>query len=97
MASQSVMYNPIAHDAHSQASLVVGNRVPEEGIPAFKNWMFPWPTGAVTQRYTGGCHCRKFRFEFSHPRFGERTEDGEGHSVIQCNCSVCAIHGKLNV
>ena len=36
-------------------------------------------------------------FGFAHLRFRERTKDREGHSVIQCNCSVCSIHRKWRV
>ena len=42
--------------------------------------------------YTGGCHCRKFLFNFSHPVF----ENGET-KVMSCNCSICNQHGLLHM
>jgi hypothetical protein len=27
----------------------------------------PWPESAEIKVYTGGCHCKKIRYEFEHP------------------------------
>ena len=97
MACQSNAYDPTVHDAHIHTSLVVSTHVPVEGIPELKGWIYPWPVGAEIQRFTGGCHCRKFRFEIAHPKFGENSDDGDSQYVVQCNCSICATHGKLNM
>ena len=51
-----------------------------------------WPENAELRAYTGGCHCKKFRYRFSHPPF----EDGQ-YDVVMCNCSICVARGKLNV
>ena len=51
-----------------------------------------WPENAALKEYTGGCHCKRFRYKFLHPPF----EDGQ-FDVVSCNCSYCKAHGKLNV
>ncbi|KAJ7282744.1 Mss4-like protein [Mycena rebaudengoi] len=50
----------------------------------------PWPANAELKRYTGGCHCRKVRFEFAHP-------DIYSVPVVRCNCSICTDRAFLNV
>ncbi|KAJ7645507.1 Mss4-like protein [Mycena polygramma] len=51
----------------------------------------PWPKDAEVQVYTGGCHCKKIRFEFEYPA------DIYTMPVINCNCSFCTDRGYLNV
>ncbi|KAJ7240566.1 hypothetical protein C8J57DRAFT_1527601 [Mycena rebaudengoi] len=48
----------------------------------------PWPPNAELKRYTGGCHCRRVRFEFKYP-------DIYSVPVVQCNCSICEDRGYL--
>ncbi|KAJ7288538.1 glutathione-dependent formaldehyde-activating GFA [Mycena rebaudengoi] len=50
----------------------------------------PWPENAELKLYTGGCHCKKVRFEFEHP-------DIYTMPTINCNCSICEERGYLNV
>lgn len=47
-----------------------------------------WPPDVEIRRYVGGCHCRKFVFEFEHPNIYESE-------VVSCNCSICKIKGGL--
>ena len=57
-----------------------------------------WPSDAILRRYTGGCHCKQFTFEFSCPLFGEKPEsEGLGIPVIHCTCSICAIKGEMTM
>ncbi|KAJ7069945.1 Mss4-like protein [Mycena amicta] len=49
----------------------------------------PWPEGAQTHVYTGGCHCKKIRFEFEHPEIYSMP-------VTECNCTICESRGCLN-
>lgn len=51
---------------------------------------FPWPEDAEIKVYTGGCHCKKIRYEFEHP-------DMYSMPVMNCNCSICEDRGYLNV
>ncbi|EKM50975.1 uncharacterized protein PHACADRAFT_262880 [Phanerochaete carnosa HHB-10118-sp] len=51
-----------------------------------------WPEGAELKHYTGGCHCRQFRYRLTHPVF----EEGQ-FEVVVCNCSFCTAHGKMNI
>ncbi|EKM53470.1 uncharacterized protein PHACADRAFT_259879 [Phanerochaete carnosa HHB-10118-sp] len=51
-----------------------------------------WARRIDIKEYTGGCHCKKYRFDFSHPAF----ENGET-KVMSCNCSICNQHGLLNM
>ncbi|KAJ7230931.1 Mss4-like protein [Mycena rebaudengoi] len=48
----------------------------------------PWPANAELKRCTGGCHCRRVRFEFTYP-------DIYSVPVVQCNCSICEDRGYL--
>ncbi|KAJ7290477.1 Mss4-like protein [Mycena rebaudengoi] len=50
----------------------------------------PWPESAEIKLYTGGCHCKKVRFEFEHP-------DIYTMPVMSCNCSICEERGYLTV
>ncbi|KAF7291633.1 GFA domain-containing protein [Mycena chlorophos] len=50
----------------------------------------PWPQGATTLTYTGGCHCKKIQFEFEHPDIYSMT-------ALECNCSICESRGCINV
>ncbi|KAF7365363.1 GFA domain-containing protein [Mycena venus] len=50
----------------------------------------PWPEGAETKVHTGGCHCKKIRYEFEHPGIYEMP-------VVNCNCSICEDRGYLSV
>ncbi|KAJ7677071.1 Mss4-like protein [Mycena polygramma] len=50
----------------------------------------PWPANAEVQVHTGGCHCKKIRFEFEYP-------DIYTMPVINCNCSICVDRGLLDV
>lgn len=58
------------------------------------SWTGPpkWPEDAEIKGYAGGCHCKKFRFKFTHPIF----ENG-GMKVTTCNCSICNQHGLYNM
>lgn len=38
------------------------------------------------EKYTGGCHCKKVRYE---------AELDLSHPVLECNCTHCAIKGAL--
>ncbi|GJE91496.1 GFA domain-containing protein [Phanerochaete sordida] len=51
-----------------------------------------WPEGTELKEYSGGCHCSKFRFHFTHPPF----ENGEA-KVMSCNCTICSQHGLLHI
>ncbi|KAF7346140.1 GFA domain-containing protein [Mycena sanguinolenta] len=55
-----------------------------------KSLPIPWPEGAEIKVYTGGCHCKKIRYEFEHP-------DIYATQVMNCNCSICEDRGYLNV
>ncbi|KAJ7211490.1 Mss4-like protein [Mycena haematopus] len=55
-----------------------------------KSLPIPWPEDAEIKVYTGGCHCKKIRYEFEHP-------DIYSMLVINCNCSICEDRGYLNV
>ncbi|KAJ7164560.1 Mss4-like protein [Mycena crocata] len=50
----------------------------------------PWPKDAEVKIYTGGCHCKKVRYEFKHP-------DIYMMPIVNCNCSICENRGYLNV
>ncbi|KAK7048228.1 GFA domain-containing protein [Favolaschia claudopus] len=50
----------------------------------------PWPEDAEIKTYTGGCHCKKIRFELEHP-------DIYSLPVMNCNCSICEDRGYLNI
>ncbi|KAJ7071855.1 Mss4-like protein [Mycena belliarum] len=50
----------------------------------------PWPEDAALEVYTGGCHCKKVRYEFEHPDIYKMP-------VVNCNCSICEDRGYLNV
>ncbi|KAJ6557329.1 glutathione-dependent formaldehyde-activating GFA [Mycena vulgaris] len=50
----------------------------------------PWPENAEVKVYTGGCHCKKVRYEFEHP-------DIYTMPIVNCNCSICENRGYLNV
>ncbi|KAJ7857627.1 glutathione-dependent formaldehyde-activating GFA [Mycena olivaceomarginata] len=50
----------------------------------------PWPENAEVKTHTGGCHCKKVRYEFEHP-------DIYASVVVNCNCSICEDRGYLNV
>ncbi|KAF7336922.1 GFA domain-containing protein [Mycena venus] len=49
-----------------------------------------WPEDAEIKVYTGGCHCKKIRYEFEHP-------DIYTMPVVDCNCSICEAKGYLMV
>ena len=49
-----------------------------------------WPADAEIKEYTGGCHCKRFRYKFTFTPF----ENGE-HDVGNCNCSVCNVNALL--
>ena len=55
---------------------------------------FEWPRNAVIKEYTGGCHCKKFRFKFTHPQFDEGGS--KDMPIMHCNCSICNKLGLLN-
>ncbi|KAJ6508981.1 glutathione-dependent formaldehyde-activating GFA [Mycena sanguinolenta] len=55
-----------------------------------KSLPIPWPENAELKVYTGGCHCKKIRYEFEHP-------DIYSMPVMNCNCSICEDRGYLNV
>ena len=38
--------------------------------------------------YKGGCHCRRFEFEYSYPSFEEKPP-------AVCNCSYCIIQDGI--
>ncbi|TDL18605.1 hypothetical protein BD410DRAFT_753139 [Rickenella mellea] len=42
----------------------------------------------VVKEYKGGCHCKKFQFEFTH-------EALDTSPVISCNCTICNQRGYL--
>jgi len=50
----------------------------------------PWPKDAEVKLHTGGCHCKRVRYEFEHP-------DIYAMAVVNCNCSICENRGYLNV
>ncbi|KAJ6620790.1 Mss4-like protein, partial [Mycena sp. CBHHK59/15] len=49
-----------------------------------------WPADAEINTYSGGCHCKKVRYEMEHP-------DIYTMPVVNCNCSICEDRGYLNV
>ncbi|KAJ6512122.1 Mss4-like protein [Mycena vitilis] len=55
-----------------------------------KSLPVPWPENAELKVHTGGCHCKKIRFEFEHP-------DIYTMPIVNCNCSICEDRGYLNV
>ncbi|KAJ6508983.1 Mss4-like protein [Mycena sanguinolenta] len=55
-----------------------------------KSMPIPWPEDAEIKVYTGGCHCKKIRYEFEHP-------DIYAMPVGNCNCSICEDRGYLSV
>ncbi|KAJ6508975.1 glutathione-dependent formaldehyde-activating GFA [Mycena sanguinolenta] len=55
-----------------------------------KSLPVPWPEDAEIKVHSGGCHCKKIRYEFEHP-------DVYGLPVMNCNCSICEDRGYLNV
>ncbi|KAJ6584801.1 Mss4-like protein [Mycena capillaripes] len=58
--------------------------------PETKSLPFPWPADAELKVYTGGCHCKKIRYEFEYP-------DLYTLPVVNCNCTICEDRGYLNV
>jgi hypothetical protein len=50
----------------------------------------PWPENAEIKIHTGGCHCKKVRYEFEHP-------DIYVMPIVNCNCSICEDRGYLCV
>ncbi|GJE91495.1 GFA domain-containing protein [Phanerochaete sordida] len=40
------------------------------------------------REYTGGCHCKRFRYRFHWRPFHDGT-----HEISACNCSVCSMKG----
>ncbi|KAJ7136173.1 Mss4-like protein [Mycena epipterygia] len=50
----------------------------------------PWSENAEVKVHTGGCHCKKVRYEFNHP-------DIYAMPVVNCDCSICEDRGYLNV
>ncbi|EKM53472.1 uncharacterized protein PHACADRAFT_197902 [Phanerochaete carnosa HHB-10118-sp] len=44
----------------------------------------------AAKKYTGGCHCKRFRYKYTHSAF----ENGEC-DVGNCNCSVCNMNALL--
>ncbi|KAF7297821.1 GFA domain-containing protein [Mycena kentingensis (nom. inval.)] len=50
----------------------------------------PWAEDAQVLTHTGGCHCKKVRYEFQHP-------DIYTMEVVSCNCTICESRGALNV
>jgi hypothetical protein len=70
------------------------------GVPAgdAMQGTFPteWPSNAILQRHTGGCHCKKFTYEVSHPLYGQKAEGDEPViPVTVCNCSICTHKGGM--
>ncbi|KAJ6508958.1 Mss4-like protein, partial [Mycena sanguinolenta] len=55
-----------------------------------KSLPVPWAEDAEVKVHTGGCHCKKIRYEFEHP-------DIYAMPVVNCNCSICEDRGYLNV
>ncbi|KAF7299167.1 GFA domain-containing protein [Mycena indigotica] len=55
------------------------------------NLPIPWPEGVEISTHTGGCHCKKIRFEFEYPA------DIYSLPVPECNCSICEDRGSMNV
>ncbi|KAF8208762.1 glutathione-dependent formaldehyde-activating protein, partial [Mycena galopus ATCC 62051] len=49
-----------------------------------------WPENAEIKVHTGGCHCKRIRYEFEHPDIYEMP-------VTNCNCSICTDRGYQNV
>ncbi|KAJ7134507.1 Mss4-like protein, partial [Mycena epipterygia] len=49
-----------------------------------------WPENAEVKVHTGGCHCKKVRYEFNHP-------DIYTMPVVNCDCSICESRGYLTV
>ncbi|KAJ6536994.1 Mss4-like protein [Mycena capillaripes] len=49
-----------------------------------------WPEDAEIKAYTGGCHCKKIRYEFEHPDIYKMP-------VVNCNCSICEDRGYLTL
>ncbi|KAK7048233.1 GFA domain-containing protein [Favolaschia claudopus] len=49
----------------------------------------PWPEDAKVQVYTGGCHCKKIRYEFEFP-------DIYTTQMLSCNCSICEDRGYIH-
>ncbi|KAJ6557331.1 Mss4-like protein [Mycena vulgaris] len=52
----------------------------------------PWPENVEVKVYTGGCHCKKVRYEFEHPDIYTTPV-----TALNCNCSICVDRGYLNV
>lgn len=59
-------------------------------FPVVPAW--PDPPNGVLKEYDGGCHCKRFRYRFTHPVF----EKGE-FDVVSCNCSICSVKGMLSM
>ncbi|KAJ6508959.1 Mss4-like protein [Mycena sanguinolenta] len=55
-----------------------------------KSMPIPWPEDGEVKIHSGGCHCKKIRYEFEHP-------DIYGMPVVVCNCSICEERGYMNV
>lgn len=76
----------LAQDKGTGADFNNLNEQPTTTAPVARQW----PNGVQVRRYVGGCHCRKFVFEFDHP-------DIYQSEVVTCNCSICTIRGGLYV
>ncbi|KAF8208758.1 Mss4-like protein [Mycena galopus ATCC 62051] len=55
-----------------------------------KSLPVPWPENAEIKVHTGGCHCKKIRYEFEYP-------DIYSMVTMNCNCSICEDKGYLNI
>ncbi|KAF8208759.1 Mss4-like protein [Mycena galopus ATCC 62051] len=51
-----------------------------------KSLPVPWPEDAEIKVHTGGCHCKKIRYEFEYP-------DIYSMVAMSCNCSFCEDRG----
>ncbi|KAH8115448.1 Mss4-like protein [Phellopilus nigrolimitatus] len=48
-----------------------------------------YPEGVEVKTWTGGCHCRRFTYEYEHPVL-------EASPPTSCNCSICTQKGELH-
>lgn len=59
-----------------------------EGPPKDQDPFREYPEGVPLKTYKGGCHCRKFTFEFDYPDLSVRPP-------TDCNCSINSMQKPL--
>ncbi|KAH8115447.1 Mss4-like protein [Phellopilus nigrolimitatus] len=70
--------------AHLNSALTL-SRILIRSLPPFSKY----PEDVEVKTWTGGCHCRRFTYEYDHPLL-------EASPPTSCNCSICTQKGELH-